>query len=63
MLQSMESQSQTRLSDGTELIHTLRPEIADGCDISCLLTGKEIFSFHIVNHGLFSLYIYQNINI
>ena len=23
-----------------------RPEITDGCDISCLLTWQEIFSFH-----------------
>ena len=57
------TKSQTRLSGWTELIHILRPESADGCDISCLLTWQEIFSFHRVNNGLFSLYIYQNINI
>ena len=28
------------------LIYFLRPEIADGCDISCLLIWQEIFSFH-----------------
>ena len=28
------------------LIHIWRPEIADGCDISCLLIWQEIFSFH-----------------
>ena len=28
------------------LIHIWRPEIADGCDISCWLIWKEIFSFH-----------------
>ena len=30
------------------LIHIWRPEIADGCDISCLLIWQEIFSFHSV---------------
>ena len=29
------------------LIHIWMPEIADGCDISCLLIWQEIFSFHI----------------
>ena len=28
------------------LIHIWRPEIIDGCDISCLLIWQEIFSFH-----------------
>ena len=28
------------------LIHIWRPEIAEGCDISCLLIWQEIFSFH-----------------
>ena len=28
------------------LIHLWRPEIADGCFISCLLIWQEIFSFH-----------------
>ena len=28
------------------LIHNWRPEITDGCDISCLLIWQEIFSFH-----------------
>ena len=33
------------------LIHIWRPEVADGCDISCLLIWQEIFSFHtILNH-------------
>ena len=26
--------------------HVWMPEIADGCDISCLLIWQEIFSFH-----------------
>ena len=26
--------------------HIWMPEIADGCDISCLLIWQEIFSFH-----------------
>ena len=30
------------------LIHIWRPDIADGCDISCLLIWQEIFSFHII---------------
>ena len=30
------------------LIHIWRPEIADGCDMSCLLIWQEIFSFHKV---------------
>ena len=30
------------------LIHIWRPEITDGCDISCLLIWQEIFSFHRV---------------
>ena len=29
------------------LIHIWRPEIPDGCDISCWLLWQEIFSFHI----------------
>ena len=29
------------------LIHIWRPEINDGCDITCLSTWQEIFSFHI----------------
>ena len=29
------------------LIHTWRPEIADGWDISCLLIVQEMFSFHM----------------
>ena len=28
------------------LTHNWRPEITDGCDISCLLMWQEIFSFH-----------------
>ena len=28
------------------LIHIWRPEITDGCDISCLLIWQEMFSFH-----------------
>ena len=28
------------------LIHIWRPEIADGCDIVCLLIWQDIFSFH-----------------
>ena len=28
------------------LIHIWRPEIANGCDIPCLLIWQEIFSFH-----------------
>ena len=28
------------------LIHSWRPEITDGCDISCWLIRQEIFSFH-----------------
>ena len=32
------------------LIHIWRPEIADGCDISCLLIWQEIFSFHKVKN-------------
>ena len=28
------------------LTHIWRPEIIDGCDISCLLIWQEIFSFH-----------------
>ena len=27
------------------LIHIWRPEITEGCDVSCLI-GQEIFSFH-----------------
>ena len=30
-------------------IHIWRPENADDCDISCLLTWQEIFSFHRSN--------------
>ena len=29
-----------------ELIHIWRPEITDGCDISCLLPWQEVFSFY-----------------
>jgi len=29
-----------------DLIYIWRPEIADGCDISCLSVWQEIFSFH-----------------
>ena len=32
------------------LIHICRPEITDGCDISCLLVWQEIFSFHKVKN-------------
>ena len=33
------------------LIHIWRPEVPDGCDISCLLIWQEIFSFHtVLNH-------------
>ena len=32
------------------LIHIWRPEIADGCDISCLLIWQEIISFHKVKN-------------
>ena len=32
------------------LIHIWRPEIADGCDISCLLIWQEMFSFHTRVH-------------
>ena len=32
------------------LIHIWRPEIADGCDISCLLIWQEIVSFHKVKN-------------
>jgi len=28
------------------LIYIWRPEITDGCDISCLLIWQEIYSFH-----------------
>ena len=28
------------------LIYIWRPEIIDGCDISCLLIWQEMFSFH-----------------
>ena len=31
------------------IIHIWRPEIADGCDISCLLIWQEIFLFHNPN--------------
>ena len=31
------------------LIHIRKPEITDGCDISCLLIWQEIFSFHSTN--------------
>ena len=34
------------------LIHTGRPEIADGCYISCWLIWQEIFSFHISKYVL-----------
>ena len=32
--------------------HVWRTEIADGCDISCLLIWQEIFSFHRLSPGL-----------
>ena len=31
------------------LIHIWKPEITDGCGISCLLIWQEIFSFHSTN--------------
>ena len=34
------------------LIHIWRPEVTDGCDISCLLIWQEIFSFHRLSPGL-----------
>ena len=30
------------------LIHIWRPDVTDGCDISCLLIWQEILSFHIL---------------
>ena len=37
------AKSRAWLSDWTELIHLLSPEIADGSEISCLLIWQEIF--------------------
>ena len=34
------------------LIHNWRPEITDGCDISCLLIWQEVFSFHRLSPAL-----------
>ena len=42
------------------LIHLWRPEIADGCFISCLLIWQEIFSFHsmlLINRKKKSCYV------
>ena len=48
------AQSRTRLkwlsSSSSSSIHIWRPEISDGCDISCLLIWQEIFSFHKVKN-------------
>ena len=43
---TMEGGSIPRIKDLGALIHIWRPEITDGCDISCLLMWQEIFSFH-----------------
>ena len=39
------------------LIHMWRPEVTDGCDISCLLVQQEIFSFHSLQGKVSKAYI------